>query len=151
MWERNLQRLEVLLTLAVHEDARRAGVRDATARVLLALGEDGPLAMGEIAQRIGRDATTATRFVDRAVAEGLVLRQKGTADRRMRLVELTAQGQVARRSLAQSWQQRAARLAAGLLARTGLVEGQSEWFVGELLQALERERSLTEPAASPLA
>lgn len=140
MWEQDLLRLEALLGRSLGADARRAGVREATARVLLALGEGTPRSMGAIAERIGRDPTTTTRFVDRAVAEGLVLRHPGTHDRRVRMVELTPQGEVARRALLKAWQERAARLGARLLARTGMVEGQSEWFLGELLRAAEAER-----------
>ena len=136
--EEHLRHLEVRLATALRQDARRAGVREATARVLLALGDgEERVAMGELARRMGRDATTATRFVDHAVAEGLVVRRQGSEDRRVRVVELTPQGEVARRALALSQEAWAREVATHLLAETGLLEGQGEWFLERVLAALE--------------
>jgi len=136
----HLRDLEVRLATALRRDARRAGVREATARVLLAVDtEEGRVPMGALARRMGRDATTATRFVDHAVAEGLVVRRQGVEDRRVRVVELTPQGEVARRALLQAQEGWAHGIGAHLLARTGLLEGQGEWFLERLLDALEGE------------
>jgi DNA-binding MarR family transcriptional regulator len=135
--DEQLRTLERHLGRALREDARRAEVHEATARVLLALEDASEaVAMGDLARRMGRDATTATRFVDRAVAEGLMVRRPGSEDRRLRVVELTPLGQVARRALAQAQEARSRALAARLLGGTGLLDGQAEWLLGQVLTAL---------------
>ena len=65
-----LDELERLLTLALRRDAAEVGVSEATARVLLALESEAEVPMSDVAVRIGRTPSTATRFVDRAVADG---------------------------------------------------------------------------------
>ncbi len=53
---------------------------------------DGNVRVGELADRIGVDDTTATRLVDRLVASGLVERRSLPGDRRVSVVALTADG-----------------------------------------------------------
>jgi DNA-binding MarR family transcriptional regulator len=52
----------------------------------------GRVRIGELADRVGVDDTTATRFVDRLVASGLAERQNLPDDRRVSVVVLTADG-----------------------------------------------------------
>jgi DNA-binding MarR family transcriptional regulator len=94
--------------------------------------------MTEVAQRIGRDPSTATRFVDRAAADGLVLRRPGARDRRRRVVGLTTEGAEARRALLEVRTDRAEALGTAILDETGLHEGQVAWFLGALVKALAR-------------
>jgi DNA-binding MarR family transcriptional regulator len=52
----------------------------------------GNVRVGELADRIGVDDTTATRLVDRLEGTGLVERAQLPSDRRVTVVELTADG-----------------------------------------------------------
>ena len=131
-----LDQLEIHLARGLQEDARHADRTEATARVLLAVEPGDGQAMGEVARRLGRDPSTATRFVDRAVAEGLVRRQAGLRDRRRRLVVLTPEGEVARDALVRRRRQRAEQLLTAMLESTGLGSGQVEWFLGALLDGV---------------
>jgi DNA-binding MarR family transcriptional regulator len=60
-------------------------------RALDVLAEES-VRVGELADRVGLDDTTATRLVDRLVASGLVERRDLPADRRVSVVGLTADG-----------------------------------------------------------
>lgn len=144
-----LERMELLLSNAVTEDAAAAGLPESAARVLLALGDAaGPVAMQELARRLARDATTATRFVDRAQRLGLVERAAGQEDRRRRLVGPTAGGIAARDRLVLRRQTRAARVAEHLQQTTGLGESQAAWFLSALVEALESVAA-TSPSDPP--
>ena len=134
-WSRRLDDLERLLGLGLRADARRTGVNEATARVLLALEPGEEVPMGEVALRIGREPSTATRFVDRAVAEGLVERLLGL-DRRRRLARLTPAGVTAREALGAVRDLRTRALPRAIQERTGLGEDEVAWFVEALVRAL---------------
>lgn len=131
-----LDQIEIHLSRGLVEDARDANHTEAMARVLLAVAPGTEQPMGEVARRLGRDPTTATRFVDRAVAEGLVRRQAGLTDRRRRLVVLTPEGEVARDALVKRRRRRVEALIQTMLGSTGLGTGQVEWFLGALESAL---------------
>jgi DNA-binding MarR family transcriptional regulator len=59
---------------------------------LLAMGHEGPLTMGELARRVAVTEKTTTGLVDRLERDGLVLRLRDGADRRVVRVKLTAHG-----------------------------------------------------------
>jgi DNA-binding MarR family transcriptional regulator len=59
---------------------------------LLALGHEGPLTMGDLARRVAVTEKTTTGLVDRLERDGLVLRLRDGADRRVVRVKLTAHG-----------------------------------------------------------
>jgi DNA-binding MarR family transcriptional regulator len=61
-------------------------------RALDLLAESGSLRVGELADRVGVDDTTATRLVDRLEATGLATRRSEPGDRRATTVELTPAG-----------------------------------------------------------
>jgi DNA-binding MarR family transcriptional regulator len=132
-----LHELEIHLARGLHQDAAAAGLRDATARVLLAVREGESVAMTDVARRVGRDPTTATRFVDRAVSEGLLTRTQGAHDKRRRVVSLTESGRATRARLAGIRTARAEALTYATLAETGLGVDQLEWFLQALLTALD--------------
>lgn len=133
-----LQDLEIRLAQGLRRDAARVGLREATARLLLALAPGEEILMGALSRRLARDPSTATRFVDRAVTDGLIARRAGTGDKRRRLVALTPAGERAREALAGVQHRRAEALASAILGDTGLGTGQVEWFVGALVRALRR-------------
>jgi len=55
----------------------------------------GPIGVVELASRVGRDYTTVSRQVARLEELGLVSRQDGSKDRRVREAVITPQGKVA--------------------------------------------------------
>jgi len=57
-----------------------------------ALAEAGDLRIGELAERVGLDETSATRLVDRLEAAGIAERRNDAGDRRVTIVGLTAGG-----------------------------------------------------------
>jgi DNA-binding MarR family transcriptional regulator len=61
-------------------------------RALGLVAESGGLRVGELADRVGVDDTTATRIVDRLEQLGLAERRSADGDRRATVVELTAEG-----------------------------------------------------------
>jgi DNA-binding MarR family transcriptional regulator len=64
----------------------------AQVHVLLSLGHDGPLAMGEVARRVAVTEKTVTGLVDRLERDGLVRRARDETDRRMIRARLTPRG-----------------------------------------------------------
>ena len=133
-----LRDLEMRLALGLRADAARLALREATARVLLAVGDEEAVAMSEVARRVGRDPSTATRFVDRATADELLQREPGAEDRRRRLVRLTDKGRKARTHLQEVRRRRAEALLEAILADTGLGEGQVEWFLKAFVNGLQQ-------------
>lgn len=132
MLERLLDQIEIHLGQALRHDAQRRGLREATARVLLALEPDDALPMNRVAERLGREPSTATRFVDRAEEDGLVLRVAGDSDRRSRWVRLTPRGLELRQALLEVRALRARRIEGALETSTGLGATQVEWFLQSL-------------------
>jgi DNA-binding MarR family transcriptional regulator len=61
-------------------------------KVLLTLARRGPLAGHELTAEMGVSLATVTGIVDRLAAQGLVSRREDPSDRRVRLLELTAEG-----------------------------------------------------------
>ncbi len=59
----------------------------------------GPVGVVELAGRVGRDYTTVSRQVARLEALGLVNRQAGKTDRRMREAVITPQGKAAAKAV----------------------------------------------------
>jgi DNA-binding MarR family transcriptional regulator len=62
-------------------------------RTLLILAEDGPLVIGQVAQRMGVGLSTGGHLVDRLVQAGLAERLEDTDDRRRTFARLTPQGE----------------------------------------------------------
>lgn len=116
------QRLHALLV----ELMRRRSLRDPIAascaeldlsapqvHALLALGHDGPLAMGDLARRVAVTEKTVTGLIDRLERDGLCARARDAADRRVVHVALTARGA----ALHQRMDAEVLEALAGLLAR----------------------------------
>jgi MarR family transcriptional regulator, organic hydroperoxide resistance regulator len=62
-------------------------------RTLLVLAEEGPLIIGQIAQRLGIGLSTGGHLVDRLVQAGLAERTEDVEDRRRTVARLTAKGE----------------------------------------------------------
>jgi DNA-binding MarR family transcriptional regulator len=61
-------------------------------RALDVIAESNELRIGELAERVGLDETSATRLVDRLEAAGVAERRSKTGDRRVTIVGLTDAG-----------------------------------------------------------
>lgn len=131
-----LDAIETLLADGLRRDAAAVRRMEATARVLLAIGEPEGVRMREIARRTARDPSTVTRFILRAQAEGLVESRPGTEDRRERRIVLTPAGRAARDDLLRRRAARAAQISRGVQARTGLGADEVDWFLSALHAAL---------------
>ncbi|HET7807863.1 MAG TPA: MarR family transcriptional regulator [Gaiellaceae bacterium] len=70
-------------------------------RALALIGESGGLRIGELAERVGVDDTTATRMVDRLEELGVAERRGAEGDRRATLVDLTDEGRGLMRGVAE--------------------------------------------------
>src|SRR6266852_5724237 len=62
-------------------------------RTLLILAEEGPLVIGQIAQRLGVGLSTGGHLVDRLVQANLAERAEDAEDRRRTLARLTPKGE----------------------------------------------------------
>lgn len=62
-------------------------------RTLAILAEEGPLVIGQIAQRLGIGLSTGGHLVDRLVQAGLAERAEDVEDRRRTVAHLTAAGE----------------------------------------------------------
>lgn len=62
-------------------------------RTLLVLAEEGPLIIGQIAQRLGVGLSTGGHLVDRLVQAGLAERAEDAGDRRRTVARLTPKGE----------------------------------------------------------
>jgi DNA-binding MarR family transcriptional regulator len=60
--------------------------------LLVSVGKIGPIALVELADRVGRDYTTVSRQVAKLEQLGLVTREPNSVDRRVRKVAITPQG-----------------------------------------------------------
>jgi DNA-binding MarR family transcriptional regulator len=142
-----LDAIETFLADGLRRDATATRHPESTARVLLALGPDEAVPMGEVARRIARDPSTVTRFVLKATQEGLLEQQPGVEDRRERLLRLTAVGRTAREDLLRRRRAATALVVRGVQARTALGAEEVDWFLGALHAALVDP--VAPPAATP--
>jgi DNA-binding MarR family transcriptional regulator len=62
-------------------------------RTLLVLAEEGPLVIGQIAQRLGIGLSTGGHLVDRLVQAGLAERAEDAGDRRRTVARLSSKGE----------------------------------------------------------
>jgi len=79
------------LLASLHE-GRAADLTPTKLRALDVLARSGGLRVGELAERMGVDETSATRLVDRLAAVGLAERRRAPDDRRVTIVVLTLKG-----------------------------------------------------------
>src|SRR5581483_7149868 len=79
-----------LLAVLHHGSSARLTPTNLRALDVLAGGEG--IRVGELADRVGIDETTASRLADRLEAAGLVERRRSTEDRRVALLALTREG-----------------------------------------------------------
>jgi DNA-binding MarR family transcriptional regulator len=75
----------------------------AQTQLLLQLDPERPVAMSEVAAALGCDASNVTGLVDRLEERGLIERRSATADRRVKMVAVTAPGRKQRTRLLDRW------------------------------------------------
>jgi DNA-binding MarR family transcriptional regulator len=61
--------------------------------LLRVLEHSGPISQVELGRALGIDKATMVKFLDQLEAEGLVTRQEGSPDRRVKLVSLSKRGE----------------------------------------------------------
>ena len=119
-----LGRLRVALEDAYTQAGHQVGITAQQAELLCAALR--PASVGDIAVRLRCDRSNVTRLVDRALARGLVIRREGEDDARVRVVELTPEGETLAKTffavlesktavLRAEWPSGRQELAAGLL------------------------------------
>jgi DNA-binding MarR family transcriptional regulator/GNAT superfamily N-acetyltransferase len=111
------------------------------ARVLFELAQDGPCEISALRRLVDIDAGYLSRILARFEADGLVTRERSTADARRRVITLTAAGRQAFRVL----DQRSAEQIGTLLGR--LTEAEQQ----RLIEAMATVREVTERRGRPAA
>jgi DNA-binding MarR family transcriptional regulator len=134
------------------ESSRRRSLRDPIAasccgldltpvqvHLVLGLGKDGPLTMGELARRVAVTEKTITGIVDRLERDRLVTRERDPADRRVVHVRLGPAGE-------ELYQRIDAEISAKLVGVLALLDARDRQ---ELLRILEKLNTrLAESAAA---
>ena len=145
-----LDSLESVIAVGLRRDAKAVGRAEATVRVVLSIGDEEMVPMSGVAARIVRDRSTVTRFVQRAMSEGLVEQTPGVEDRRTRFLSLTPAGKTLRAEFLRLRAGRAAVLKEEIRTRTALGAEEVEWFLTALLESLSRPAvPATLPATFP--
>lgn len=111
------------------EHLRPTGLPIEQFRVLEAIGQRGPMTMGELAAAALVERPTLTKIVDRMVSAGLVFREPDERDRRRVNIVLAPEGAAMRRRLEGVSLRIERRLSA-------LLEGPGERSLPEMLRAL---------------
>ncbi|NHA68268.1 MarR family transcriptional regulator [Phycicoccus sp. CMS6Z-2] len=97
--------------------------------VMLALWEESPLRVSEIARRIGLEPPTLSPILKRLEASGLVVRERDARDDRALAVRLTPEGRRLRR--------RAERIPPAIIDRLGLDIAELEETRSRLVRLIE--------------
>ena len=87
-----LRALVAALTSSARAVERRTGITNAQLFLLLELAGDGPLGIGELAERARTQPSTVSIVVSRLEKAGLVTKVRGAEDRRSVLVDVTRKG-----------------------------------------------------------
>lgn len=93
---------------------RKMGLYPGQEILLMHLIDHDGLDQTELVRRIGFDASTATKMLQRLEYEGLVARRRSAQDRRAMTVHLTAKGKKLRTPLTDMWKEVERRCAASL-------------------------------------
>ncbi len=104
------------------------GLTPAQLHLVMWLGTDGALTMGELARRVAVSEKTITGVVDRLERDGLVRRERDPADRRVVQVTLAARG-------AQLYRRMDVEIETKLTRFLGLLEASDR---GHLVRMLEK-------------
>lgn len=133
-----IQLLVRRFAVAERADVNCCGLTVAQAATLDALGAQGPLRQGALGQRLGVQASTLTRNLDRLEQAGLVRREPDPEDARAARVALTAAG----RRAAQQVERQEEAFARSVLER--IPAARREHTLGALHELLLAVREATE-------
>ena len=103
-----------------------AGISTNGYSLLVRLGDEGPLPLGELAARLAMDRSTLSREIAPLIEEGLVRDDPDLSDRRRRVLELSREGRDRVRQAHPLWKQAQAELTEQFGAE------RAEGLVGEL-------------------
>jgi len=136
-----LGRLRVALEVAYTRAGNELGLTAQQAELLCVALRPG--SVGDIAEQLHCDRSNVSRLVDRAHARGLVARREGEDDARVRVIELTPEGE-----------RLAREFIAALASQTDLLRSQwsskrEEWATGLLLEISEALDALPQPTRRP--
>lgn len=134
----SIQLLVRRFAVAERADVNCCGLTVAQAATLDALGAQGPLRLGALGQRLGVQASTLTRNLDRLEQAGLVRREPDPQDARAARVALTAAGRRAARQV----ERQEEAFARSVLDR--IPAGRREHAMGALQDLLRAVREATE-------
>lgn len=123
-----LRRILRATELFGRELKQATGVTAAQFRALQIIAERGDVTATEISQRMRVTQATVTSLVDKLVREGMVLREKSSADRRQTNIHITPKGRQTLDSAPDPLQQRFVRNFSAI----------EEWEQAMLVASLER-------------
>jgi DNA-binding MarR family transcriptional regulator len=106
----NLHKTARAVSRVYAEEMRPAGLARSQFAILEHLARGGALAVSELADCLYMERTTLTRNLKPLEQAGLVARKSSTADARVRLVEITAEGRSRLIDARRYWRKAQARL-----------------------------------------
>jgi MarR family transcriptional regulator, 2-MHQ and catechol-resistance regulon repressor len=121
----------------VDESKKHVGLGDSDFRVLEVLLHKGPLPVNVIGEKVELTTGSITTAVDRMEAKWLVVRKSHPADRRVRIVELTAKG---RRLIEKAYAQHEIDMEKAMTA----LSHEERAVLVELLKRLGKQRGYTD-------
>ncbi|MDJ0788485.1 MAG: MarR family transcriptional regulator [Myxococcota bacterium] len=137
-----IRRLSRQVTQFYDQALRSEGLKSTQYHLLTVIGEEGPLTVRQLADRIGAERTSVTRALQAAESGDWVSIGPGP-DGRSKSVELTARG---RALLARVEPLRARQEAAFRAALEGVT---SDRFIDDLVRAADRLQDLNESGDTP--
>ncbi|MGW6915185.1 MarR family winged helix-turn-helix transcriptional regulator [Kitasatospora sp. NPDC054939] len=93
---------------------RPSGLHAGQELLMMMLWDEGPLPQSALIERLGLDASTVTRMVQRLEQAGFVRRRRSESDRRAAVVEATTAARALQDSIAGAWLQLEELTLAGL-------------------------------------
>ncbi|MBB5121467.1 hypothetical protein AF335_14060 [Streptomyces eurocidicus] len=84
---------------------RSLGLHPGQELLMMQLWDHGPQPQAQLIERLGLDASTVTRMVQRLEQAGFVRRRRSDTDRRAVLVEATAAAQALQEQVVQAWRE----------------------------------------------
>lgn len=93
---------------------RKLGLHPTQEILLMHLLDQDGVVQNELVKRVGFDASTATKMLQRLENEGLLVRKQSSSDKRAMVVHLTAKGKGLKSKLIEMWQELERRSTASL-------------------------------------